>query len=224
MAENANHGDGRPTRCWPWPPRPRAPACGAPTTSSKGCPRAVAGGRERRGRGADERGGERRAQRAGSRGYRSPTPPDSEGLLRRREGSATDLFVELLDRFGEAVQDIATAIGEREWFDGEPEGPTLELRGAPGHSAAVEFDFTNTGRSALAKVMFEATNLLGATEQIDADAVSFEIQGRFTHPPRRARSKGEGHRRGRDPRRGAGRSLPRGDRRSVRGARRSRRG
>jgi hypothetical protein len=102
------------------------------------------------------------------------TPPGSEGPPPPGTGSAADLFVDLLERFGEAVQDVAAAIAEHERFDGEPECPMLELRGPPGHAAAVEFDFTNTGPSALTKVAFEATDLLGATGQIDAGAVSFE--------------------------------------------------
>jgi len=102
--------------------------------------------------------------RSGS--YEGPPPPVT--------GRTTDLFVELLDRFGEAVQDVAAGIAEREWFAGGPDCPTLELRGAPGHSAEVEFDFTNTGASALAGVEFEATHLLGAATRIDAGKVSFQ--------------------------------------------------
>jgi hypothetical protein len=111
-----------------------------------------------------------KAHRAQSRppGPEGPPPPPVTG-------STADLLVGLLERFGEAVQDTAAAISEREWFEGEPEGPTLELRGPPGHQAVVEFAFTNTGPSALTKVTFEATDLLGATERIDAGAVSFQF-------------------------------------------------
>jgi hypothetical protein len=111
--------------------------------------------------------------RSGS--YESPPPPVT--------GRTTDLFVELLDRFGAAVQDIAAGIAEREWFAGEPDCPTLELRGVPGHSAEVEFDFTNTGPSALPSVAFEATDLLGAATRIDANEVSFQHED-YPHIPR----------------------------------------
>lgn len=115
-------------------------------------------------------GGQRAAQARSPLGrsgrYEGPPPPVT--------GRTTDLFVELLDRFGEAVQDIAAGIAERDWFAGEPDCPTLELRGVAGHSAEVEFDFTNTGPSALASVVFKATDLLGATTQIDARDVSFQ--------------------------------------------------
>jgi hypothetical protein len=124
-----------------------------------------------------------KAPRAGSRGYERTRSPGSEGASRPPvTGNAADLFVELLERFGEAVQDIAAAIAEREWFDGEPECPMLELQGPPGGSASVEFDFTNTGPSALAKVMFEATDLLGATKQIDASEVSFKYDEHEKEP------------------------------------------
>jgi hypothetical protein len=152
-----------------------AVAAEAARAGLRGADYVVEGLSEGRRRGTGQRAARTKAQRARSRGYRSATPPDSEGPSPSPvTGSATDLFVELLERFGEAVQDVAAAIAEREWFDGEPEYPTLELRAPSGHSAAVEFDFTNTGPSALAKVMFEATDLLGATNQIDASAVSFE--------------------------------------------------
>lgn len=118
---------------------------------------------------------------AGRQRYGGTTPPAHEGP-RPVTGRTTDLFVELLDRFGEAVQDIAAGIAEREPFAGEPDCPTLELRGVPGHSAGVEFDFTNTGPSALASVAFEATDLLGATTRIDAREVSFQHED-YPHIP-----------------------------------------
>jgi hypothetical protein len=123
-----------------------------------------------------QRAARTRARRARSKGFAPTTPPGSESPSSPVTGSTVDLLVELLERFGEAIQDTAGAIAEREWFDGEPKCPTLELRGAPGHPAAVEFAFTNTSPSVLAKVTFEATDLIGVTEQIDAGAVSFKYE------------------------------------------------
>jgi len=120
------------------------------------------------------RAAQTQAQGARARSYgptRAPGPqgPSSPPVT----GSTADLFIELLRRFGEGVQNVAPAIAERQRFDGEHERPTLELRGAPGHPTEVEFAFTNTGPSALARVTFEATDLLGPTERIDAGAVTF---------------------------------------------------
>ena len=142
----------------------RAGLRGADYEVSEGLRRST--GRRSAGGAAGRKRAAPKAQRAQSRPSDPGGPPTD---------STADLLVGLLERFGEAVQDTAAAIGEREWFDGEPEGPTLELRGPPGHRAAVEFDFTNTGPSALTKVTFEATDLLGATERIDAGAVSFRF-------------------------------------------------
>jgi hypothetical protein len=144
--------------------------------------------RRTRSRSAGRAAGRQRAAQARSPlgrsgSYGGTTPPAHEGPPPPGTGRTADLLVELLDRFGEAVQDIAAAIGEREWFAAEPDCPTLELRGVPGHSAGVEFDFTNTGPSALAKVVFKATDLLGATTQIDAREVSFQHE-EYPHIPR----------------------------------------
>ena len=127
-------------------------------------------------------GGRSAGAGAGRQRFGGTTPPAHEGPP-PVTGRTADLFAEVLDRFGEAVQDIAAAIGEHEWFAAEPDCPTLELRGVPGHSAGVEFDFTNTGPSALAKVVFKATDLLGATTQIDAREVSFQHE-EYPHIPR----------------------------------------
>ena len=121
------------------------------------------------------RAAQTQAQGARSRSYGPTRAPGAQGTSSPPvTGSTADLFVELLQRFGEGVQNIVPAIAERQRFDGEHERPTLELRGAPGHPAEVEFAFTNTGPSALATVTFTATDLLGPTEQIAADAVSFK--------------------------------------------------
>lgn len=120
-----------------------------------------------------KRAAQRRAQRAEFGGHGRATPPGAEAPSASASGGTADLFVELLGRFGETIQDAAAAIAEWEWFDREPQGPTLELGGPPGHKAAVDFAFTNTGPSALAGVTFESTDLLGATERIDAGAVDF---------------------------------------------------
>ena len=128
------------------------------------------------------RTGPRSAGAAAGRQRHGRTPPAYEGPP-PATGRTTDLFVELLDRFGEAVQDIAAGIDKREWFGGEPDCPTLRLQGVPGHRRRVEFDFTNTGPSALARVTFEATDLLGAATRIDASAVSFKHED-HPHIPR----------------------------------------
>jgi hypothetical protein len=128
------------------------------------------------------RTGRRSAGAAAGRQRYARTPPAYENPP-PATGRTTDLFVELLDRFGEAVRDIAAGIDKREWFAGEPDCPTLELQALPGHSAGVEFDFTNTGPSALAGVAFEATDLLGAATRIDAGAVSFQHED-YPHIPR----------------------------------------
>lgn len=116
---------------------------------------------------------QRRAQGPRTSGYGGTARPGAEAPSPPVSAGTADLFVELLGRFGEAIQDIAAAIAEREWFDREPEGPTLELRAPPGHKAAVEFVFTNTGPSALARITFEPTDLLAATGRIGAGAVRF---------------------------------------------------
>ena len=144
--------------------------------------------RRTRSRSAGRAAGRQRAAQArspvgGSGSHGGTTPPAHEGPPPRVTGGTADLFVELLDRFGEAVQDIAAAIADRESYDGEPECPTLELRGVPGHSARIEFDFTNTGPTVLANVAFEATNLLGAATRIGARAVSFK-HGKHRNIPR----------------------------------------
>jgi hypothetical protein len=129
--------------------------------------RGSAGAAASRGRAARARAG-----RARSGSYGTGSNPG--GPSTPAGGTSTaDLFVELLERFGETIQDIAAAIGEREWFEGEPDWHVLELPGAPGGRAAIEFDFTNTGPSVLTKVTFKATDLLGSADQIDADQVSF---------------------------------------------------
>jgi hypothetical protein len=133
--------------------------------------------------GLRRRTGRRSAGAAAGRQRYGRTPPAYEGPP-PVTGRTTDLFVELLDRFGEAVQDIAAGIDKREWSGGEPDCPTLELRGVPGHRAGVEFDFTNTGPSALVRVAFEATDLLGPTTRIDASAVRFKHEEDYPHIPR----------------------------------------
>lgn len=146
--------------------------------------------RRTRSRSAGRAAGRQRAAQARnpvgrSGSYGGTTPPAHEGPPPPVTGGTADLFVELLDRFGEAVQDIAAAIADRERYDGEPECPTLELRGVPGHSAAVEFDFTNTGSSVLTRVAFEATDLLGPATRIDAREVSFQHEDEdYPHIPR----------------------------------------
>ena len=125
----ANHGDGRSTRCM--------------DVAAEGVRRRLAGRRVRRRRAGREpspaaAGRERRGEarrRARSRRRRSA---DAARDARRAAssppgtGSGADLIVELLERFGEAVQEIAGHHRRARWFDGEPECPTLELEGAPG--------------------------------------------------------------------------------------------
>jgi hypothetical protein len=121
---------------------------------------------------ARQRAARARAARSGR--YGQTTSTGSEGRAAGSvSGSTADLFVELLERFGEAIQDVAATIAEREWFEGEPECPTLELLGPPGHTVQTKFNLTNTGRSPLARVTFEATDLLGATTGIGSVRIDF---------------------------------------------------
>lgn len=129
-------------------------------------------------RGASAR--QRTGRTAGAR-RRSTGKGPGRASGRARASSTTgdelaDLIAALLDRFGEAAQDIAGYIGERDWFDGPAECPRLGLDGVPGALAEDEFRFTNTGSSALRELGFEATDLLGAAARIDAGQVGFEPQ------------------------------------------------
>ncbi len=130
-----------------------------------------------------KRAAKTRAKRARSR-YGRTTPPGRGGPPPPATGGTADLFAALLERFGEAIEDIGAVIAEHEWFEREPEGPTLELHGPPGNWAPVEFAFTNTGESVLTRVMFEPTDLLGATDRIDAGLVRFRYEGDDQYIPR----------------------------------------
>jgi hypothetical protein len=124
-----------------------------------------ASSREREARKAERRG---RSKDKG-RSPRGPREPGSESVV----GEIADLTADLLDRLGDAAQDIADSIGERDWFP--PDCPTIEPHGLPGGAAKVRFRFTNTSPSGLGKVGFEATDLLGATDRINAGAVHFSF-------------------------------------------------
>lgn len=123
---------------------------------------------------ASEASARKRQGSAGGRGRSKGTTAAGSG---REPASATavgelaDIAADFLGRLGEAAQDIADSIGERDWFP--PECPTLDVYGAPGEIAPAEFRFTNTSPSALADVGFEATDLIGATDRIDAKGIHF---------------------------------------------------
>lgn len=122
-----------------------------------------ASGRKREGRSEGRRGRSKGAATAGS---------DREPASATAVGEIADLTADLLGRLGEAAQDIADSIGEREWFP--PECPTVDVYGYPGERAKkAKFRFTNTGPSALAKVGFEATDLIGAKDRIEAGQIHF---------------------------------------------------
>ena len=121
--------------------------------------------REREARRAERR----RRSKDKARSPRARREPGSESVV----GEIADLTSDLLDRLGDAAQDIADSIGERDWFP--PECPTIEPHGPAGGVAKVRFRFTNTGASKLEEVRFEATDLLGATDRIDAGDVHFRF-------------------------------------------------
>lgn len=124
--------------------------------------------------------GPRRAGRAPA-GAAEPAAAMPAGRAGGR-GSAADLigevagiFAELLDRAGEAAQEVAASIGEQEWAGADYEAcPQLEVRGVAAGDAAWEFRFTNTGSSALDEVGFVATELIGSAGSIDAGQIRFE--------------------------------------------------
>lgn len=120
---------------------------------------------------------EREARKAGRGGRSKDKGQAPEGRRERGSesvvGEIADLTADLLDRLGDAAQDIADSIGDRDWFP--PECPTIEPHGPPGGAAKVRFRFTNTSPSALGEVGFEATDLLGTTGRIRADAVHFSF-------------------------------------------------
>jgi hypothetical protein len=131
----------------------------------------------RRSRARDATGGSARNREGKSAGDRGRSKATSAAGWRREPASATavgeiaDLTADLLGRLGEAAQDIADSIGERDWFP--PECPTVDLSGYPGSWAKVDFRFTNTAPVALADVGFEATDLIGTTDRIDAGELHF---------------------------------------------------
>jgi hypothetical protein len=130
------------------------------------------GRRTRSAAGATARRG--RAARTRSAGAGAAAPAYAEGTYPPEEGTTADLLVELLGRFGDATREFAGTFADRERYAGQPGYPVLELVAAPGHTAAKEFDFTNTGPTALTEVTFEATDLLGAAATVDASSVSFK--------------------------------------------------
>jgi hypothetical protein len=82
-------------------------------------------------------------------------------------GELADLTADLFDALGEAAEEIAGH------FDEQPECPGIELDGVAGdeHGAAGEFEIRNTGESALRRVRFVATDLIGAGGALPAEAV-----------------------------------------------------
>jgi hypothetical protein len=85
------------------------------------------------------------------------------------------IFAEFLARAGEVAQATAKAIGERTWTPTHPgRSDVLDLDGAAGARAVVEFTVWNNGAKALKEVAFASTDLISVNGRIDADAVSFD--------------------------------------------------
>lgn len=128
----------------------------------------------------------RRRPEAGPRGEAAGPRARREGPATRRGGDTVsgtvpgdlaDLTAELFDRFGETLHAVADAIGERRMFERGPSCPKIELAGPPGATVDIEFRFTNTGASALVDVGFEVSDLIGATDRIEAGRVGIAADG-----------------------------------------------
>jgi hypothetical protein len=101
--------------------------------------------------------------------YRPPPKPDRGVPPHSIVGKFADLTADVMDRMGVTFRDIA----EHERFTRESDVPQLCLRGRAGSEAAEEFQFSNTGQTALKEVTFAATDLLGPGDPIAAGNIGF---------------------------------------------------
>lgn len=88
-----------------------------------------------------------------------------------------DLAADVLDRVGRAAQEIAHVIQDQALCEGPADGHMLRAEAAPGQCTPVDFWLTNTGSVALVDVSFEATDLIRATDRIEAAAVEMRPYG-----------------------------------------------
>jgi hypothetical protein len=117
--------------------------------------------------------GRSRAARAPSRpggAYRPPPRSDRGVPPHSIVGKFADLTADVMDRMGETFRDIA----EHERFGRDYDVPQLRLRGRADSVVTEEFQFSNTGQTALKDVTFAATDLLGPGDPIDAGNIGFQ--------------------------------------------------
>ena len=199
----ANHGDGRSTRCWPWPPRPRRAGLRGADYVVEGLAESLRRDGRRAGDAsadAGPAGGIEAAAAAAPARSRGPVLPPGDGQycgpLRRAAATAS------ARRFRTSPPPSASASGST----ASRTVPRSSSEGPPGTRRRSSSTSRTPAPRRWPRSCSRPPTCSARQSEIDAGAVSFSTRTAATHPPRRARSDGEGHRRGRDPRRGAGRA------------------
>ena len=120
---------------------------------------------------------------------RNPRAVDPSQTRARRAGAGSappaggadadlaELIAEVLARVADSLKDVSEHVRVRQPGVLPPERPVLGLRGPAGTAVTDEFRITNTGASALRKIEFEVTDLIGAAGEISADAVTVDVHG-----------------------------------------------